>query len=125
MEKLIKLKELHAKHIKSGLDGIRRVGKLDEFREFLKEYKIVGLAIAFVMGAAATDLVKSLVNNIIMPIITPLIPNGGWQTAVLKIGPISLAWGPFLSSAINFLILAWVVFMVAKFVLKEEKVTKK
>jgi large conductance mechanosensitive channel len=96
-----------------------------EFKDFLKEYKIVGLAIAFIMGAAATDLVKSLVNNVIMPLITPFIPGGGWQTATFKMGPIVISWGAFLSALINFLILAFVIFLVAKFIFKEEKVTKK
>jgi large conductance mechanosensitive channel len=96
-----------------------------EFKDFLKEYKIVGLAIAFIMGAAATDLVKSLVNNVIMPLITPFIPGGGWQTATFKMGPIVISWGAFLSALINFLILAFVIFLVAKYIFKEEKVTKK
>jgi len=96
-----------------------------EFKEFLKEYKVIPLAIAFIMGIAATTLVKSLVDSIIMPIITPFIPGGAWQQATLNLGPIVIAWGAFLSALINFVIIAWVVFLVAKFVLKEEKVTKK
>jgi large conductance mechanosensitive channel len=101
------------------------MGHLAEFKEFLKEYKVVGLAIAFIMGGAATALVQSLVNNIIMPIITPFIPGGEWQSAKLAIGPIILSWGAFLAAVINFVILAWVVFMVAKKLLKEDKVAKK
>ncbi|NLW76451.1 MAG: large conductance mechanosensitive channel protein MscL, partial [Methanomicrobiales archaeon] len=42
---------------------------LAEFFEFLKEYKVVALAVAFIMGVAATALVKSFVDNLIMPII--------------------------------------------------------
>ncbi|MFA6530780.1 MAG: MscL family protein [Candidatus Micrarchaeia archaeon] len=98
---------------------------LAEFKEFLMEYKVVGLAVAFIMAAAATGLVQSLVTNIIMPVITPFIPGGEWQTATLVLGPIVLKWGAFVASLINFLILAWVVFVLAKFVLKEEKVAKK
>ncbi len=96
-----------------------------EFREFLKEYKVMGLAVAFIMGIAATALVQSLVNDIIMPIVTPFIPGGEWKTATLAIGPILIKWGSFISQLINFLILAFVVFMIAKYMLKEEKVTKK
>lgn len=96
-----------------------------EFKEFLKEYKVIGLAIAFVMGVAATTLVKSIVDDIVMPILTPLIPGGEWQTATWSIGSIVLKWGSFLGNLINFAIIAWVVFMVAKFILREEKVTKK
>lgn len=101
------------------------MGMLSEFMDFLKEYKVIALAIAFIMGVASTALIKSLVDNIIMPIITPFIPGGAWRTATFSIGPITIGWGPFLAELINFVIIAWVVFMVAKFVMKEEKVTKK
>jgi len=101
------------------------MGILSEFSDFLKEYKVVGLAVAFIMGAAVNDLVKSLVNNIIMPLIEPLLPAGGWQTATAAIGPFSFGWGAFLAAFINFVIIALVVFMIAKKVLGEEKVTQK
>lgn len=96
-----------------------------EFLDFLKEYNVVALAIAFVMGIAATTLIKSLVENIVMPIITAFIPGGAWKTATFKLGPIVVSWGAFIGDLLNFLIIALVVFMVAKFILKEDKVTKK
>lgn len=96
-----------------------------EFKEFLKEYKVVGLAIAFIIGIAATTLVKSLVDNIVMPLITPFVPSGGWEVSKLTLGPFVFGWGAFLSALINFLVLAFVVFLTAKFILKEEKVIKK
>ncbi|HOE93358.1 MAG: large-conductance mechanosensitive channel [Candidatus Methanofastidiosum methylothiophilum] len=101
------------------------MGFMQEFMEFLKEYKVIGVAVAFIMAAASTSLVNSLVNDIIMPIITPFIPGGGWQEATLSIGPIVLRWGSFLAQIVNFIILALVVFIIAKKLLKEEKVTKK
>ena len=64
-----------------------------EFFEFLKEYKIVGLAVAFIMGVASTALIKSLVDNVIMPLITPFIPGGAWKTATFSLGPIVIGWG--------------------------------
>ena len=96
-----------------------------EFRDFLKEYKVIGLAVAFIMGVAITAVVTSLVNNIIMPIITPFIPGGAWQTATVTLGPIVLGLGAFGGAVLNFIIIALVVFMIAKMVLKEEKVEKK
>jgi large conductance mechanosensitive channel len=98
---------------------------MHEFKEFLKEYKVVGLAIAFIMGAAATTFIQSLVNNIVMPLITPFVPKGEWATATWAVGPFVFGWGAFLAAAINFVILALVVFLFAKFILKEEKVAKK
>lgn len=98
---------------------------ISEFKEFLEEYKVIGLAIAVIMGLAANSLVNGLVKDIIMPIVGFFLPKGEWQTSTLDIGPVALAWGDFLAQLINFLILAFVVFMIAKWVLKEEKVTKK
>ncbi len=98
---------------------------MKEFKEFLKEYKVVPLAIAFIMGVAVTALVQSLVNNIIMPLVTPFIPGGGWQQATFTLGNIIISWGAFLGALLNFMIIALVVFLMAKFILKEEKVTKK
>ncbi|MDI9633088.1 MAG: MscL family protein [Methanolinea sp.] len=96
-----------------------------EFLDFLYEYKIVGLAIAFIMGLAANQLVKSLVDNIIMPVITFFIPGGEWQTSKLSIGPVVISWGQFLADLIYFVIVAFVIFLIAKKILREEKVTKK
>lgn len=48
---------------------------LIEFKEFLKEYKVIGLAVALVIGLASTALVKAIVDNLVMPIITPFIPG--------------------------------------------------
>ena len=98
---------------------------LKEFLEFLKEYKVVGLAVGIIIGLASTALVKSLVDNIVMPIITPFIPGGAWQTATFTLGPIVIGWGAFLGALINFIVIASVVFLIAKFVIREEKVTKK
>ncbi len=101
------------------------MGLIQEFKDFLKEYKIASLAIAFIIGIAATVLIQSVVNNVIMPVITPFIPGGAWQTATLVLGPIVIGWGALLGAIINFVIIALVVFFIAKFFLKEEKVAKK
>ena len=60
-----------------------------------------------------------------MPIITPFIPKGAWETATFSLGPIVIKWGAFLGALINFVIIALVVFIIAKKILKEKKVTKK
>lgn len=96
-----------------------------EFFEFLREYKVVGLAVGIIIGLASTTFVKAIVDDIVMPIITPFIPGGGWEQAVFAMGPIVIKWGHFVSALINFLIIAFVVFLVAKLVLREEKVAKK
>ena len=60
-----------------------------------------------------------------MPTVTPFIPGGAWKTATVSLGPIVWGLGAFVGEIINFAVIAFVVFMIAKFMLKEEKVTKK
>ena len=93
-----------------------------EFTEFLREYKVVSLAIAFVMGTAATGLVTSLVNDIFMPLIAPLIGStGSWKAAVWRFGHITLTYGSFIGQLVNFIVIALVIFLVVRFFFKEEK----
>lgn len=104
------------------------MGVISDFRAFLEEYKVVGLAVAFIMGAAVTALVTSLVSDIIMPLVNPALSATGsdWKNASLNVGSqIAIKYGSFLANLINFIILAFVVFVIAKVVLGEKKVTKK
>jgi large conductance mechanosensitive channel len=102
------------------------MGLIQEFKQFLDEYKVMGLAIAFIIGAALITLVQSLVNDIIMPVISPVLSaTGDWKASVLQIGPVTLKWGSFLGAIINFVIIAFVIFLIAKLILKEAKAAKK
>jgi len=104
------------------------MGIISEFKAFLDEYKIMGLAIAFIIGAALTALVTSLVNDILMPLINPILSASGseWKNATLDMGSqISVKYGSFMGQIINFIIIAFVVFLLAKFVMGEKKVAKK
>lgn len=57
------------------------MGFTDEFRAFLHKYQVLGLAVAFIIGAASTKLVSAVVNDLVMPIVSVLIPGGDWRTA--------------------------------------------
>ena len=96
-----------------------------EFIEFIKQYGVIGLAIAVIIGGKLNALVGSVVDGLLMPIITFFIPGGEWRTATLDIGPVKLLPGPIIGAAIDFLIVAWAVFMMAKYILREQKVVKK
>ena len=93
---------------------------LTEFLQFLKEYKVVSLAIAFIMGEASTSLVSSLVKDVLLPIAAPLMSAETWKEAVFRVGPITISYGSFLADVINFLILAIIVFVVAKKIIRME-----
>ncbi|MDD5417334.1 MAG: MscL family protein [Candidatus Nanoarchaeia archaeon] len=87
---------------------------ISEFREFLSEYKVMGLAVGIIMGIAVKDFVNSLVSDIIMPLITPFIPDGAWKTAVIVLGPFIFSMGSFISQAINFGIIVLVIFLMTR-----------
>jgi large conductance mechanosensitive channel len=104
-------------------DGVVAIGKEargfnDEFMEFLRKYQVIGLAVAVVIGTAATKLVNSTVTDIIMPIVAVVIPSGSWQTAMLVIGPLEFPLGDYVSALIDFVIIALVIFLAVKYMMK-------
>lgn len=98
---------------------------LREFAKFLKEFNIISLSVGFVMGTASTALVGSLVKDILMPIAAPLMGAESWREASWHIGPITFAIGSFAAELFNFLILAFIIFIIAKKLLKLEAKAKK
>ncbi len=109
---------------------------LKEFREFALKGNLVDLAVAFIIGAAFSGLVNSLVNDIVMPIIG--VVTGGIDFSEMYIqlagepqptlaqareAGATLAYGNFITLVINFVIVAWVLFLVIKGMnqLKREK----
>ncbi|MCX8195131.1 MAG: MscL family protein [Candidatus Micrarchaeota archaeon] len=100
-------------------------GFVDEFVAFLNKHKVVGLAVAFIIGTAASKLVSALVQDIIMPLISLILPSGDWRSFTIQIGgtadaPKSLMVGDFAGALIDFVIIAFVVFVIVKYVAKEE-----
>jgi large conductance mechanosensitive channel len=89
-------------------------GWWEQFLNFLNKHGVVGLAIAVIIGGAASKLVASLVSDILMPIITFFIPGGAWREATLSLGPIVLLIGSFIGTLIDFIIIALVVFFLMK-----------
>lgn len=96
-----------------------------EFMTFLKQYGVIGLAIAVIIGGKANALVTALVDGVFMPIVTFFIPGGAWRTATLDLGSVHLLLGPVLGALVDFLIVAYLVFWFSKRVLGEATVTKK
>ena len=101
-----------------------------EFFDFLKTFGVIGLALAFVVGQAASGLVTSLVNDIINPLIGLFLPSGNLDEMSAKVINISgeltvFRYGHLVSSIIDFLIIALVVFIaykqLSRFKLVDEK----
>ena len=96
-----------------------------EFLEFLKQYGVVGLAIAVVIGGKLNAFVSAVVDNLVMPLVGILLPSGDWRQLGFTIAGAKFGVGAVLGAGLDFLIVAAIVFVFAKKVLKEETVTKK
>jgi len=106
--------------LKNGIMAIGNgvLGFDQEFMAFLLKYQVIGLAVAVVIGTAATKLVNSTVTDIIMPVVAVVTPSGKWQTAVLEIGPLKFLLGDYLSAIIDFMIIAVLIFLAVKYLMK-------
>ncbi len=98
---------------------------IKEFTAFLKQYGVVGLAIAVIIGGKANALVTAVVDGILMPVIGYATPGGNWRDWKAAVGPINFEVGKVLGAGIDFVIVAFFVFWIAKLILKEETVGKK
>jgi large conductance mechanosensitive channel len=104
---------------------------LQEFREFAIKGNVVDLAVGVIIGAAFNKIVESLVGDVVMPVIGRIVgkldfsnlflvlsdvPPGTAMTldALKKAGVPVLAWGSFITVAVNFLILAFIIFVMVR-----------
>jgi len=97
---------------------------LSEFREFAVKGNVVDLAVGIIIGAAFNGIVESLVNQVVMPPIGLL--TGGldfsqleWvlrpeNPATVEVEKVAIQYGAFINTVIQFLIVAWVVFLLVK-----------
>ena len=90
-------------------------GLWNEFKAFIKNYKVMGLAVAFIMGVYLGALIQALVSDLIMPIIGLAIPGlENLATIEVPVGTQSFLVGHFLVALITFLIVAFVIFILVK-----------
>ncbi len=99
------------------------------FREFLLKNNVLALAVAVIVGGAVGKVVSSLAADIIMPLISMVLPSGEWRAAKLVIARSvgadgketinAVNYGTFFGSVVDFLIIALVVYMITKSLIKE------
>jgi large conductance mechanosensitive channel len=90
-------------------------GMRAEFMDFISKYKVMGLAVAFIMGVYLGALVQALVKDLIMPIIGLAFPGlGDLATYVVAVGSQNFGVGDFLVAFITFIIVAFVIFLLVK-----------
>jgi large conductance mechanosensitive channel len=114
-------------------------GFVDEFKQFIMRGNVLDLAIGIIIGAAFNDIVKSLVNDIIMPPIGMLLSNVSFNDLFITLsdgefnslaeaqaaGAATINYGLFINTVINFLIIALVVFMIVRQVNRLTRPAKK
>ncbi len=86
-------------------------GMAQEFKAFLSEYKVLGLAVAFILGLYLGNLVKALVTDLILPIVSFALPPGT-DINTYKVGPFGI--GDFTNNVLTFIIVALVIFLIVK-----------
>ncbi len=85
-------------------------GTLAGLIDFFNKYKVMGLAVAFIIGLYLGALVQALVNDFIMPILQIVVPGSAWEAITL--GPFRI--GHFFGALITFLIVVIVIFLLVK-----------
>jgi large conductance mechanosensitive channel len=86
-------------------------GMAQEFKAFLSQYKVLGLAVAFILGLYLGNVVKALVTDLILPIVSYALPPGT-DINTYMVGPFGI--GDFTNNVLTFIIVALVIFLIVK-----------
>ena len=97
---------------------------INEFKEFALKGNVMDMAVGIIIGAAFTAIVTSLVNDIISPLIG-LFVKVDFNKLVANVAGVDIKYGAFIMAIINFLIVAWVLFLVIKSINKANSLKKK
>lgn len=90
------------------------------FADFIRSHGVISLAVGIIFGTAVTVLVKSLVEDVLNPLIGLVLPGKNLSTATFQVASATIGWGNFVSTLLNFLLVALSVYILFK-VLKLEK----
>lgn len=98
---------------------------IKEFKKFISKGNVVDLAVGVIIGSAFSKIVSSLVDDILMPFIGIIIGGVDFSNLTLKIGAAKIKYGMFIQNIIDFLIIAFCVFIFVKAINKLSEITKK
>lgn len=87
---------------------------LKEFKEFVMRGNVLDLAVAVIIGGAFGKIIGSLVNDILMPLIGLVMGGVNFSDLAFTVGNAVVAWGAFVQAIIDFLIIAFVIFLIVK-----------
>ena len=115
------------KNIINAIDGIELTNTMfnrwwKEFQEFfLKNDNALTLAVGVLVGQQSTKIVNSLSGDLLMPLLNPLVPNGGYKDIVIPYFGGEIAIGKLLDTTLEAVIVAWALFIVFKTVKRVER----
>jgi large conductance mechanosensitive channel len=87
-----------------------------EFREFAVKGNVMDLAVGVIIGAAFGKIVSSLVEDVVMPVVGSLMGGLDFSGLAVKVGSATLKYGKFLQTCVDFLIIAWAIFLIVKLI---------
>ena len=87
---------------------------LKQFQTFIMRGNIIDLAVGVIIGGAFQKIVDALVSKLIMPIIGILVGGVNFEKEVIKVGDVEFGWGVVFQEILNFIIIAFVLFMILK-----------
>jgi len=94
---------------------------LKEFKEFVMRGNVLDLAVAVIIGGAFGKIVSSLVNDIIMPLVGALIGGSTFSELSATINGVDIYWGLFIQTIVDFIIIAFVIFLIIRSVNRLKK----
>jgi large conductance mechanosensitive channel len=89
---------------------------LQEFKSFAMKGNVVDLAVGVIIGTAFGKIVASLVGDVVMPIVGVLVGGVDFTGLSVQMGSASIAYGKFLQASVDFLIIAWAIFVAVKLI---------
>lgn len=101
-------KDLASKNIKKISKGA------SEFKTFISRGNVVDMAVGVIIGGAFGKIVTSLVNDVLMPIIGVFLGGLDFSDLSIKVGDATIKYGSFIQTIVDFLIVAFCIFMIVK-----------
>jgi large conductance mechanosensitive channel len=98
---------------------------INEFKDFIMRGNVMDLAVAFIMGAAFQTVVKSVVDDLIMPLIGIITGSISFSSIVWHVGSADIKVESFIGTLITFLLTSFAVFLILKAIRKAQSMTKK
>lgn len=89
---------------------------IQEFKKFAMKGNLIDMAVGIIIGAAVSDMVGSLVESVLMPVVGIFMGGVDFKGLAITVGDANIQYGAFVQALIDFLIIAFVIFMIVKMI---------